>query len=371
MTTTITERSIRVRLRAELPAALFHRRPLQAFWLAPLCSIVVLATVAIVVFPLDWPAKLVLAVLIGNIDGSLFFFGHHLLHGSMIKSRLVQDLLMFPCTAILGLSPHLWRVWHHHGHHPFTNVPEHDPDNFGTLASYLGASFAKLFIKIAPGNGHWLRSIFYLISFFPIHAQGVLWIKSRKRECFAELNRPRAIGETILIYVFWIAVGMAAGIYNSLFAIVIPSLIANGITLSYILTQHQLRAFGDGHNTFETTMSVTVPRFVDRLHWFNSHHVEHHLFPTLPFSALPAVRRAVVRNFGEAYLAPSYGRAVAAVLMTPRLYDGDALVDPITGRRVHLSDIEAVLRGKRRLRTLHPRQGSSCATPNSDRRLTS
>jgi fatty acid desaturase len=370
MTALMTERGIRQQLRAELPSSLFRRRPLQVLWLPPLLAITVLATVSIIVFPVSWPTKLALAILIGNIYGSLFFFGHHLLHGSMIKSRLAQDVLMFPCTASLGLSPHLWRVWHHHGHHRYTNVPDHDPDNFGTLAAYLGASFAKLFIKIAPGNGQWLRSALYLAMFFPVHAQGVLWIKSRKRECFAELNRSRAIAETLLIYVFWFAVGAAAGVENSLFAILIPSLIANAITLSYIVTQHQLRAFGSGRTTFETTMSVTVHRFVDHLHWFNSHHVEHHLFPTLPYSALAAVRRAILRNYCDAYLAPSFGRALAAVLMTPRLYDGDALVDPATERRVQLSDIEAVLRGKRKLGTLHPRHGSSCATTNRDRRLT-
>jgi fatty acid desaturase len=362
MTVPLTERMIRQRIRAELPPALFQRRPLQVLWLPPLLAIIALATTAIIAYPIPWPGKLALAGLIGNIYGSLFFFGHHLLHGSMIKSRLAQDVLMFPCTAILGLSPHLWRVWHHHGHHPFTNVPDHDPDNFGTLSAYRNARFARLFLGIAPGNGHWLRSVLYLMMFFPIHAQGVLWIKAPRRQCFAGLNRLRAVVETVLIYAFWIALAAVAGPYDTIFVVLVPALIANGITLSYIVTQHLLRPFGSGRTTLETTMSVTVPPFIDYVHWFNSHHVEHHLFPTLPYNALPAVRRALVRNYGDRYLAPSYGRALAAVLMTPRLYDGESLVDPATGRRVHLSDVEAVLRGSRDLGTLHPRQASRCST---------
>jgi fatty-acid desaturase len=348
-----TENVIRKRLRSELPSSLFTRRPLQILWMLPLLTGAALATVTIICFSLPFTYNVALAVLIGNIYGSLFFLGHHLLHGSMIQNRPLQDLLMFPCTAALGLSPHLWRIWHHHAHHPFTNLAHYDPDNFGTYEMYLQRRFARGFMAIAPGNARWLRSLLYLTTFFVLQAQAVLWSKSRRPKGFCGLNRCRAALETSAIFVFWGALGLVAGPYDACFVIVIPWLTATFVVLSYGVTQHMLRPL-DGPTTFDTTMSVAVPWLVDRIHWFNSHHIEHHLFPTLPSRALPAVRRAILEHYRDEFLAPPYGRALLAVLLTPRLYDRDALVDPATGRRVQLRDIEAVLRKQRGIYTLYP-----------------
>src|SRR5438876_47109 len=130
MATRSIEQEIHSRVRSELPPEAFRRRPLQILWLSLKLSVAVTGTAMVILLPTPWFAALAVGVFLGSLYGSMFFFGHHLLHGSMVRSRLLQDVLMFPCTAALGLSPHLWRVWHHQAHHPFTHVADDDPDHF-------------------------------------------------------------------------------------------------------------------------------------------------------------------------------------------------------------------------------------------------
>lgn len=338
-------------LRKDLPASAFRRRPLQILWLIAMATAVFAATASLILLPLHWLLSLLIAVALGNLHASLFFFGHHLLHGSVVRSRWAQDLLMFPCTAIFGLSPHLWRVWHHDVHHPFTNTKD-DPDHFGTL--HPTASRVDRWRRLLlPGNNRWFRSILYLVSFFTFHTQGVLWMKSR-RGCFRRLNRGRAILETGLIFSLWSILAYAAG-PSSVFAILIPWGIANFLAVSVITTQHMLRPMHSNDlslPTLQTAMSLSVPKFVDRIHFNVSHHVEHHLFPTVAFDVLPLVRESLRRHAPQHFIAPSYGVALLTVLLTPRIYDGTDLVDPDRGRRVSLSLVEQVLRGLQPLRAL-------------------
>ena len=312
----------------------------------PLVAVIAGGSVALVVVPLPWFLALAGSLSIGCLYASLFFFGHEVGHGAVVRSRRVQHAVLYVTCLVYGLSPHLWMIWHNHAHHGHTNLPEHDPDTFGTLDEFKARRFSRALARFAPGSGHWL-SLLYLPTFFTLQSHGVLWVNSF-RPPFRGLVRRRAILDSVGMVAFWIGVSAWAGPRGALFAVVIPMLTVNAVMISYVVTNHMLRSLADGPDSLGTTMSVSNSRLVDILFFNFSHHVEHHLFPSMSPRYYPLVRQSLVRRAPDRYLAPSHWRAVVLVFRTPRLYaDPHTLVQPATGHRVAIAAVEAAVRGGR------------------------
>jgi fatty acid desaturase len=143
----------------------------------------------------------------------------------------------------------------------------------------------------------------------------------------------------------WIVLGVWLGAYRSLITILIPMMTANAVAMSYISTNHLLRPQVDHSNALASSMSVTTYRWLDRLHFHFSHHVEHHLLPSMNSSHAPLAREVLQRLAGVRYLAPRHWQALVLLFRTPRVQDGNrALVDPRRRLQVMYDDIEAALR---------------------------
>ncbi len=340
-----TEQTIRAKIRAELPPSAFAPEPMWSLLVIPVVGLIVGGSVALVLVPLPWYLAVLCSLLIGHLYASLTFLGHDIAHGASIGPGPVRELITYLSFAIYGVSPHLWRFWHHRAHHGQTNVVGRDPDNFGTLAEFdPGGAWSRLMLALAPGSSRW-ASGGYLFVFFALQGQGVLWTKSRKLPDFRGLRRRRAILDTVLLAGFWLAVGIWAGPAGALLVVVIPMLVANFVVMSYIVTTHMLCPVVPRRDTLSTSMGVITLRLLDLLHFHFSHHLEHHLFPTMCSRHYPLVRRSLRRHLGDRYLAPPHWRALVAVFRTPRLYDGShTLVDPFSGRRVDLAGLATTLR---------------------------
>ncbi|HZY56171.1 MAG TPA: fatty acid desaturase [Rubrobacteraceae bacterium] len=343
---------VKAKVRADLPPEVFVRRPMRCLLLIPLLGIVIGGSTALVMLPIPWYAALAVSVVVGNFYASMMFLGHEIAHGAIVRSRRLQNLLLYPGCAIFCISPYLWRVWHNCAHHAHTNRPDEDPDNFGTLENFLHSPpLTRSFTKTAPGSGHWLSAI-YLFAFFTLQAQSVLWWKSRIMPGYRRLKRKRAVVDSVLLATFWIGVSITTGLRGTLFVVVIPMLVANFVVLSYVVTNHMVRPLSDKTDTLSTTMSVTTFKLLDRIHFHFSHHVEHHLFPAMSSSMTPHVRHSLVQHFGDRYLAPPHWRALLMVYQTPRVYDGpQALIEPYSGRREEIPRVEATLRARQKLPT--------------------
>jgi fatty acid desaturase len=306
--------------------------------------VVLTISTVIVAIPMPWFIALLASVVAGNCYGSMMFLAHEIGHGAITRSRRLQRLCMYPGCAIFMLSPYLWVVWHNQSHHGHTNRPDKDPDNFGTLECFQANSqWSHALVKFAPGSKFW-RSAVYLFIFFTLQSQYVLWKNSRTLPGYENLNRRRAIVDSAVMAVFWGGISMIVGRHAAIFVVIIPMLVANFVLLSYVVTNHMVRPLSEGTDTLVTTMSVKTLRVLDRVHFHFSHHVEHHLFPSMPSSTTPLVRKVLTAHF-PGYLAPPHWLALLTVLRTPRVYDGPfALVDPYHGSRVELSQVENQLR---------------------------
>ncbi len=333
-----------MRILAELPAA---ARVLHSWRLVlgiPLLVLIVSGTVAVARLPLPWYVSLPISVSVGALYASLFFFGHEVGHGAIIRSRRGQTAVLYVTCLIYCLSPHLWQLWHNHAHHGHTNEPDRDPDSFGTLESFRANPVSRTLAAFAPGSGHWL-SILYLLTFFTAQSHYVLWLNSFTEE-FRRLDRRRAKLESAAMALFWVMVGIWAGPGGALLGIVIPMLTVNCVMMSYVVTNHMLRPLVARPHALDSTMSVSTSKALDLLYFNFSHHVEHHLFPAMSPRYYPLVRKSLRRLAADRYLAPAHWRALCFVFRTPRLYaDFQTLVDQRGGSRVSTVMLEVALRG--------------------------
>lgn len=185
-----TDEDLRSAVRSRLPASVFVRQPWRLVHVAILFLAIVACGWGAMVSP--WYIALPLALVAGHCYAAVMFFGHEVAHGAVVSSRRVQDLVLYFCCAPYCLSPKLWRVWHNGVHHAHANVPDRDPDHFGTLESYRKLGRWRRFVtSFAPGSGSPM-SAFFLFLFFALQGQGVLWIDSAGNKDYASLNRNRA-----------------------------------------------------------------------------------------------------------------------------------------------------------------------------------
>ncbi len=341
------DRILKMRIRIDLPASAFARHPWRLLLGIPLVLLIVGGSVSLAVFPLPWYAALAGSVAVGGLYASLFFFGHEVSHGAVVRSRRLQEGVLYVTGLVYGLSPHLWMIWHNEAHHGHTNMPEHDPDTFGTLEELGRRRFSQVFARFAPGSGHWFSSL-YLFTFFTLQCHGVLWFNSF-RPPFRRLNKWRAAIDSAGMAAFWIGVSILAGPRGTIFVVVIPMLTVNFVMLSYVVTNHMLRPLVDQPDSLATTMSVSTFKFLDILFFNFSHHVEHHLFPSMSPRYYPLVRRSLRQHAADQYLAPSHWRALRLVFQTPRFYaDAQTLVTSSAAAPVPITTIEAAVRGGQR-----------------------
>ena len=323
-----TPETTRKRIKADLPPDTFERQPRRALWFVPLAATAVAATATIIRADAPWYADLLLGLVIGYCYAAMGFLAHEALHGALVGSRRLQNALGYLGLGPVLVSPILWRTWHNQIHHGKTNMGDADPDSFGTLARYEKAPSTRFVARLAPGSRHW-SSAFFFAYWFTFHGQVVLWIQARFVRSFARLDRRRAILDTAACATVWAFVAWQAGPLGSLFAVVVPIAVANATLMSYISTNHFMRPMTETNDPIENSMSVTTLPVIDRLHFNFSHHVEHHLFPTMSAKRAPRVRAWLRANEADRYVAPAHWKALAYLYRTPRVYlDPTTLCDP-------------------------------------------
>ena len=339
----MTTTSLRRELRKHLPEGALLPAPTRLLLIVPHLTLIPLLSIGMVYWVDWWPIRVLLSLILGILYSSLFFFGHEVAHGSVVKSKALGDFLTYFTHGVFLVSPYFWRVWHNQVHHGYTNRYGYDPDNYGTLHEYDSYMWTRLAIAFAPGSGR-LISVLSLFTGFTMHAQGVLWVKSYRLRGSSRLRRWRAAVDSGLMLLFWCLVGVTLGPYLSLFVIIIPMMIANFCIMSYIFTNHLLRPLGDINDPLKNSMGVTTLWILDKINFHFSHHIEHHLFPSLSSQYYPILRERLSSSRHQEYLAPPHWRALLMVFRTPRIHDNSSnLVDPYRGISLPIKRVEAAL----------------------------
>lgn len=315
-------------LKERLPRRCFEPVPKQLIWLIPHGAIISGGIAAIALLHLHWLANVGIALLIGSSFACLALLGHNVLHGSVVRTAWLRNLVGAICFVPFNLGPRLWRRWHNVEHHGHTQDGEQDPDAMGTLDDYLNRPAVRLLYRFTP----WTRGLLTFLSFtfwFSLHSFLML---CRYLRAFRRQERPVVLLQFAVPILLWGGLLLLIGPHKFTFAYVVPVLVANFTVMSYISTNHLLNPITPQNDPLANSLTVVLPRWVDVLHHSFSHHTEHHIFPAMNSCYAPRVKALIKELWPERYNEMPHWQALLAIWRTPRLYAApDTLADPHRG----------------------------------------
>ncbi|WP_141430562.1 acyl-CoA desaturase [Bacillus sp. 03113] len=272
--------------------------------------------------------NIVVSVILGTSFASLGFLGHEILHGTIVRKAWIRDLLGAIAFWPLSTGPNLWRKWHNMNHHVHTQDDHKDPDAWPNIEQVVDKPFLKWIYKI-PFPIRACASFLSLAVQFSVHStmMFMLYIKE-----FKPKKKPAVWIQLILPWATWIGLLFVIGPLKWLFAFLLPLLIANLIVMGYISTNHRLNPLVPVNDPLANSLTVTVPKWVDVLHFNFSYHTEHHLFPAMSPKYYPIVKEHIKKMWPDRYHEMPHFKALIALWKTPRVYDQNTeLVDPRLG----------------------------------------
>ena len=240
------------------------------------------------------PAFIIYGALYGGAADARW---HECGHGTAFRSRWANDVVYYVACVMLWRGPTLWR-WSHHRHHTDTIIVGRDAE----IAYPRPTSVWRAAWMFAHLEGS-ARLLTRLVR----HA--VIGLDADARDLIPEHDRRRAVWEARAIVVLLLAVVIWSVSVTSIVPLLfigLPTVYGGWLMVFFGITQHaglQADVLDHRLNT-RTVLMNPVLRF---LYLNMNYHVEHHLFPSVPYHALPALHGAV-----GAQLAPALPSTWAA-----------------------------------------------------------
>lgn len=208
---------------------------------------------------------------------------HEMGHGTAFRTRWLNDAVYHLACFMIIRGPTLWR-WSHARHHSDTIIVGRDAE-IGAPRPTTRRQIVVMFLGV-PGTIQMIRRTVR-------HARGRL---EPDVLSFVPLGETRRVVREAQVFVaLWGAVLALAVFTRSVVPLLyvgLPSFYGIWLMVFFGLTQHaglQEDVLDHRLNT-RTVLMNPVFRF---LYLNMNHHVEHHLFPTVPYHALPALHREV------------------------------------------------------------------------------
>ena len=218
-------------------------------------------------------------------------------HGTAFKTNWMNNTLYEIASFMLMRESTIWR-WSHTRHHSDTIIVGRDPEiqvprppnllelvkkffGLGNLPRYWISVFGHCFGRVSDSEKEFLPETEY----------SNVWVRAR-------------------IYVAIYAIIVAAVAYYQtllpLMFVGLPALYGSWLLQIYSLTQHAGLAENvlDHRLNCRTVHMNPMHRF---LYWNMNYHLEHHMFPTVPYHALPRLHEAL-----RSETPPPYSSTVAA-----------------------------------------------------------
>ena len=249
------------------------------------------------------PFLLAYGVLYGSTSDSRW---HESGHGTAFKTRWLDEGLYQLASFMIMRDPTTWR-WSHTRHHTDTLIVGRDPE----IAVMRPARLARLL-----ANYLGLVDVPLAFRLLFLHAAGRL--TADEADYVPESERVRVYRTARLhLAVYAAAAGLAIGFGTWLPVVLIggPRLYGACMLQVYGFTQHA----GMGENVLDhrlntrTVKMCAVNRF---LYWNMNYHVEHHMFPMVPYYRLPELHEEIKHDCAPVYpsLWAAYREIIPAVL---------------------------------------------------------
>ena len=263
-------------------------------WIA---SFIITASFAIYFFPSWWslPFFLAYGVLYGSSSDSRW---HECGHGTAFKTRWMNDVVYEVACFMIMRAPTVWR-WSHTRHHTDTIIVGRDPE--------IAVMRPTKMLKVAAAYFAIPQTIDAIKKMF-IHVSGHLTPEELTFVPDTERNRVYMTAR------FWLVIhfgSITAALYlHSWLPVLLvgplPTMYGAWVHVMTGLTQHGGLAEDvlDHRLNSRTVLMNPVLRFI---YWNMNYHVEHHMFPMVPYHQLPKLYEEM-----KPYTVPATTSVIAA-----------------------------------------------------------
>ncbi len=240
------------------------------------------------------PAFFVYGTLYGSVSDSRW---HECGHRTAFKSTWMNDAVYYMASFMVWREAVSWR-WSHVRHHSDTIIVGRDPE----------IAFPRPMKTLAP-----LKECLGLTS-NPGETKKILrntvgQFTPEELDYLPEAERPKAVLTARIYVMIWTLTIVAAIVLRSfepLMFVVGPSFYGKWLVVTYGITQHAGLA-EDKLDHRLNSRTVRMNRLHRYLYWNMNYHIEHHMFPTVPYHALPALHEVVKGDYPPVY--PGFGSA--------------------------------------------------------------
>ncbi|SON54957.1 Fatty acid desaturase [Hartmannibacter diazotrophicus] len=243
---------------------------------------VVFAGLGIVLWPSLWSAPYWLAygVLYGSAMDSRW---HECGHGTPFRTQKYNDWVYQIASFCMIRNPVTWR-WSHARHHTDTIIVGRDPEIVAMRPPALLRILLNVFGIVDAFQG-WVRML--------VNASGRL--DAEEATFIPDSEKPKVIRIARIwtaIYAATIALALATGSILPLMVIGLPRLYGAWHHVMTGLLQHAGLADNvlDHRLNSRTVYMNPISRFI---YWNMNYHVEHHMFPMVPYHRLPELHEKI------------------------------------------------------------------------------
>lgn len=232
-----------------------------------------------------WPAMLVYGTI---LSVPAYSMSHETAHGTPFRTRWLNEAVMW-LTALVYLEEPLHRRYTHTNHHSWTwHVGKDSQMPFDTPMTFAG--------WLAEVSGYALLK-FHLVTLVRLAAGSYTGVMKSviPADEFARIRRNAWI--FIGVYAA-IAAAIAFGFTQLWWFLVLPWLLGRPVMVMFGLIQHVEMA-ENAPSILDSTRSFQSSPIASLLYMNMENHIEHHLYPQVPFYALPALHEVIKDQLPE------------------------------------------------------------------------
>lgn len=226
---------------------------------------------------------------------------HECGHGTAFKTPWMNEVVYQFASFLIFRPPTVWR-WSHARHHSDTIIVGRDPEIPQPRPPIWRVVITE-FLYLNGGPKGLMR--IFRIAFGNFDAE--------VRDYLPESEYKKAIWECrihVLIYAIVVAACIYTGSILPAMFVILPAFYGIALSLMFGMSQH-LGLHEDVLDHRLNTRTVYLNPFFRFLYWNMNYHIEHHMFPMVPYHALPKLHAAMKHDCPQP--SPSLGAALKEV----------------------------------------------------------
>jgi fatty acid desaturase len=259
-----------------------------------------------VVYRNSWlavPFFLVYGVLYGSGGDSRW---HEFGHGTAFKTQWLNKVGYQIASFMMMREPTVWR-WSHTRHHTDTLILGRDPEIVAMRPARLARIVLNFFglVDVPMAFREMIRH-----AFGRLNPEEATWIPDGEQHKVFRVSRV-----WLVIYAGMVVACVLTGSIVPFLLILGPRFYGTFMHLTYGLTQHA----GLGENVLDHRLNARTVRMnpINRFLYSNmNYHVEHHMFPMVPYHKLPELHEEIKHDLAPMYTSiwAAYRELVPAII---------------------------------------------------------